>query len=260
MKKFKKIHYKFLRKTLNPAELHFKTTDEIKALTDFFGQERALQALHFGIGIKSKGFNIYAMGPMGIGKRSLIQKVLKSYAHTRKTPPDWCYIYNFHHPDKPIALRLPAGYGSIFQHDMQQFTVELGKNILSVFESDEYRSRMQKISETFNLKRTRVVNKNNSDLNVIKTPKLYKEQHKKENLLQLRLTKTVVKPLNNKLKKKYLRLKLPAIIKYLTTVQNDVIHHVNDLIKQDETTNLFSFSTDNPALIKYKVNVLVDNS
>ena len=138
---------------------NFKTTDEIKPITEFFAQKRALAALNFGIKINCKGFNIYAMGPPGIGKRSLIRKVLKAYASTCPIPSDWCYVHNFHNSEKPIALQLPAGYGHVFKKDMNIFANELGTTILSIFESDEYRARMQKICDIFNLKRTQIIKK-----------------------------------------------------------------------------------------------------
>src|SRR5579871_5083839 len=102
MKTPKPLHYNQLRRHLNPNQLHFKTTAELETLTEFIGQERALEALHFGIGIRSQGYNIYAMGPSGIGKRSLVRTVLEEKAHHQPTPPDWCYLYDFESPDKPI--------------------------------------------------------------------------------------------------------------------------------------------------------------
>ena len=81
----------------------------------------------------------------------------------------------------------------------------------------------------------------------------------KESVLQLKLTKNAIKPIIKKLQKKYLRLKLPLIIRYLRAVQQDIINHVHNLVKQDETTNIYTFSLDNPALIKYQVNLFVDN-
>jgi len=55
MKKYQPINYKLLRRQLNPRQLNFKNTDELKPLTGFMGQERALEAIIFGIGIKNQG-------------------------------------------------------------------------------------------------------------------------------------------------------------------------------------------------------------
>src|SRR5438445_13028404 len=139
MKKQKPIAHTHLRQKLDSALLDFKTTKKMKPLGEFIGQERALDALNFGININKKGYNLYAMGPAGIGKHSLIVTLLKNPVTKLPTPSDWCYIYNFDIPEKPLALELPAGKGIIFQQDMKALVEELGHTIVPVFESDEYR-------------------------------------------------------------------------------------------------------------------------
>src|SRR5436190_19764527 len=89
--KTKSLSYKLLRKKISPADFDFETTDELEALNEFLGQERALAAVRFGIGIHSQGYNMYAMGPSGIGKRSLLRTVLDAHALSQKIPDDWCY-------------------------------------------------------------------------------------------------------------------------------------------------------------------------
>lgn len=258
MKNIKPLDYKILKKKLNISQLDFVTTDKIKSLNEFIGQERALEALGFGIGIKSKGYNLYAMGPSGIGKRSLVTTVLQEHASKIPVPSDWCYIYNFDVPEKPIALKLPAGMGNTLQHDMKTLIEEISSDILTVFESDEYCSEIKKINDYFNSRRKKIRKKKHINLKRNKIPPLYKERHEKEKTLQLKLIATLISPLINKFKKKY--IKSPDVVNYLSAVQKDIIEHVNDFVKYDEKTNLLTLSLENPALIKYKVNVLVDNS
>jgi len=197
MKKPKSLHHRLLRQKLNVRQLNFKTTAELEFLAEFVGQSRALEAVSFGIGIKFEGYNLYAMGPSGIGKRSLIRTVLENEAKKGSTPSDWCYIYNFKNPDKPIALSLPPGIGSVLQHDMKNLIEELSTSILAVFESDEYRTQMHAIYEDFILKRSKVIKKD-VDQDEVKIPHLYKERHAKEKELQLKFTSSVVQPLIQK--------------------------------------------------------------
>jgi predicted ATP-dependent protease len=247
------LNYKYLRQQLSADQLKFSTTAELKPLAQFLGQERALSAVRFGIGIQSQGYNLYAMGPSGIGKRSLIRRFLDAEKHKYVTPCDWCYIHNFDTPEKPIALKLPPGMGLVLQKDMKLFIDEIASDIIAVFEGYEYITEMKKIADVFNKKREKVSKKINND----KIPYLYKQQHKKEQELQLKLTLTVVKPLIHKLKKKY--KKLSDVLKYLTDVQNDIVTHVHDVIKQDEDTDVLSFAVESPVLLRYQVNVIVDN-
>lgn len=254
MKKPQALDYKSLRQRVRFSQLDFVTTRTLKSLHEFIGQERALEALRFGIGIKSQGYNLYAMGPPGIGKRSLIKLMLETHAQEVKTPPDWCYIYNFATPEKPVALQLPAGKGAEFQHDMKVLIDGLLADILSIFESDEYRLGIKKINDYFTTKRK----KRKATIKNNKLPYLYKERHEKEKALQIALLSSVIKPPVRRLKKKY--ADLPAVVEYLSAAAKDIIEHADELVKQDEKTNLLTFSSETPALIKYKVNLLVDNS
>jgi lon-related putative ATP-dependent protease len=254
MKKINALNYKHLRKKLDPHELDFKTTDELTAVTEFVGQKRALNALNFGIDVKSHGYNLYAMGPSGIGKRSLVRMVLAAHASKQPVPPDWCYVYNFVDPEKPIAINLPKGMGGTLNQDMKLVMDELGANIMTIFESAEYHLEMKRIANSYRAKFK------TSEMKLITTNKtnVYKEQYQKEKALQTILIKSVARPAFIKLKKKY--KKFPSVINYLTAVERDIIENGSELVKPDEKTNLLTFSMENPALTKYKVNVLVDNS
>src|SRR5579885_2095671 len=96
MKKQKPLNYKFFRQKLPVSQLPFETTRELKTSTiKFIGQERAEEAILFGIGVTHHGYNLYAMGPAGIGKRRLVKTLLTKQAQKCETPSDWCYIYNF---------------------------------------------------------------------------------------------------------------------------------------------------------------------
>lgn len=258
MKNLKPIHYKLLRCKLDYKQLDFVTTSELDTLTEFIGQERAIEAMHFAIGIKSQGFNLYAMGPTGIGKRSLIRSVLEVQAKKQKPPSDWCYIHNFEYPGKPIALQLPAGWGHMLDQDMKLLINEVITSILSMFESDEYRSGMQSINTQFNLKRDSIIKTGVDDTKYTSISKIYKDKHKKEKKLQHQLTKSIIEPLIKGLKKKY--SPFSSVIRYFHAVQTDIINNVTDFITIDEITNIVSFTNDYSLLFKYQINLLIDNS
>ncbi len=257
MKKRKPLAHTQLRHKLDSALLDFKNTKKIKPLTEFIGQERALDALNFGININKKGYNLYAMGPAGIGKHSLIVTLLNNHVTKLPTPPDWCYLYNFDTPEKPIALKLPAGKGIILQQDMKALVDELAHTIVPVFESDEYRINIKKINDYFKMKRAKK-RKTTKKLSEHKIPSLYKERHKKEKALEVKLLTTMVDPIFNKIKKKYVKYK--EVLDYLNKVRNHFIDNANNYIHEEEKTGLLNFEADHPDLVMYKINVIVDNS
>lgn len=138
-----------LYRRTDPEQFNFETTADLVELTDAIGQPRAIEAVRFGIGIDQMGYNIFAMGPSGVGKRELLQKSFAERAAAQPPPPDWCYVYNFAHPHRPTAIRLPGGKGAEFRQDMDSFVDELRTTLAAAFESDEYRGRRQVIEQEF---------------------------------------------------------------------------------------------------------------
>jgi len=136
----------------DPDEFSFNTTDEIKDFQGIIGQERALKALDFGLGINSMGFNIFALGESGTGKVSTIMSILKDRALKEQAPSDWVYVYNFKDPDSPIAISLEAGKGTALQKDMDELIKFLRVEIPKAFESKEYDTQRSKILEEFQQK------------------------------------------------------------------------------------------------------------
>ena len=130
----------------NPEALRFQTTADLEEFKEIIGQPRAVEAIHFGIGMRKQGYNIFAFGAPGTGKRSMVTKNFTQQARNEPIPPDWIYVHNFELAHKPNAIRLPAGKGLSFQHDMAQFIEELQTSITTAFESDEYRTR-RKVAE-----------------------------------------------------------------------------------------------------------------
>ncbi len=131
----------------DPDQFHFQTTADLQELTEFVGQSRAQQAVHFGVGIRREGFNLYVMGPPGMGKHTLVRHFLDDKAATRPSSSDWVYVNNFNQPHKPRALRLPSGRGHRLRLDMEQLIDELATVLPSTFESEEYRTQMQAVEE-----------------------------------------------------------------------------------------------------------------
>jgi lon-related putative ATP-dependent protease len=136
------------RKT-DPASLNFESTDDLQDLAEAIGQPRAVQAVRFGIGIDQDGYNIYALGPSGVGKRTLITQFFEQKAVEMSAPMDWVYVHNFNDRHKPNAIRLPAGHGVIFRQDMDRLVDELRTALRAAFDSDEYRARKQVIDQEF---------------------------------------------------------------------------------------------------------------
>jgi len=127
----------------------FRTTEEVQPLEGIIGQERALDAIDFGLNLSSTGFNIYVLGESGTGKASAIRSFVSKKAEQESVPPDWCYVYNFREPAEPIAVSLPPGRGVAFQRDMEELIAALKVEIPKIFDSREYKRRSNIIVERF---------------------------------------------------------------------------------------------------------------
>ena len=91
----------------DPAQFEFETTAELDDLEEVIGQDRAIDAIRFGIGIRQEGYNLFALGSHGTGKYTSVRGSLEEKASTETIPSDWCYVFNFEHPHMPQAIQLP---------------------------------------------------------------------------------------------------------------------------------------------------------
>ena len=62
---------------------------------------------------------------------------------------DHCYVFNFKHPDMPIAISLPSGQGRGLQQDMDNLLKELLRDIPAVYESQRYQQARKKLVQHF---------------------------------------------------------------------------------------------------------------
>jgi predicted ATP-dependent protease len=145
-------------KPLDPSKLYhacdtgklaFETTAELEPLVNTIGQERAIDAIQFGVGIQHEGYNLYIMGSTGLGRHTMVRQAIEKRAKDAPRPPDWCYISNFDHPHNPLALPVPAGTGNRLRRDMEQLVDDLLNAIPAAFQTDEYRRRAKEINDDF---------------------------------------------------------------------------------------------------------------
>jgi len=130
-----------LYKPCSTEELKFGSTEELEDIDITVGQERAIEAIKFGIHIQKNGYNIFAMAPAGTGKLTTVKQLVGHVASRQAIPSDWCYVNNFNLPAKPSAIKLLPGQGNYFKTDMEQLIDELSVAIPAAFDGDEYRSR-----------------------------------------------------------------------------------------------------------------------
>ncbi|ENW05231.1 Lon protease family protein [Acinetobacter beijerinckii] len=123
------------------------STKRIKPLNNFLGQDRARASVEAGISLPYSGYNIFAVGTAGLGKRTMIKRLLQQHAKTMQTPNDWVYVNNFKNPRQPLALRFPAGQGVKFQAALQQSWQIILKQLERRFSAETYHNRIERIRQ-----------------------------------------------------------------------------------------------------------------
>ncbi|MCL5102777.1 MAG: AAA family ATPase, partial [Armatimonadetes bacterium] len=136
-----------LTHTCNPDDLGFESTADIAAIEGTVGQERAVSAVDFGLGIRTYGFNIYVAGRPGTGRNSSVLAHINAKAKGEPAPDDWCYVNNFSDAYHPKAIRLGPGNGPVFAHDMEEFVKIARVELPRAFESENYEKRKNEIME-----------------------------------------------------------------------------------------------------------------
>ena len=101
-----------------PDQFNFATTDDLEPFRGVLGQERAVEALQFGVAMPRPGYNVYVMGEPGTGRFSFVQRYLKAEAKRQATPVDRVYVNHFDEPREPRALELPPGTAAAFIADI----------------------------------------------------------------------------------------------------------------------------------------------
>ncbi|MEX2446894.1 MAG: ATP-binding protein [Dehalococcoidia bacterium] len=138
----------------DPGWLHFQSTEELPALDAVFGQERAVRAIEFALGMDSPGYNLFAAGPDGFGKTTIVETFLRRRAAQMPAPLDWVYVHNFEDGDSPVAISLPPGEGHAFADAMSRAVEEARREIRAAFESDSYARRRQELAGEIDQQRT----------------------------------------------------------------------------------------------------------
>ena len=136
-----------LRRRCAPDALAFDTTADLDARRHVVGQERAVEALTFGMGMARDGYNVFALGPSGTGRRAVVRRLVRERAAEEAPPSDWCYVNDFNDERTPRALALPAGRGCPFERDLDQFIEDVKTALPAAFESEEYQTRQQVVQE-----------------------------------------------------------------------------------------------------------------
>ena len=139
-----------LRLTLDPATLGFADTSELlQEPLPWIGQARAEAAARFGLGMDQPNYNLFVLGEVGSGRSSLLKQAMREVAAGKRVPPDFCYLYNFDAPERPLALRLPAGEGRQLRQSLAQAVKNLQDEIPQRLNGQDHKAESERIEKAW---------------------------------------------------------------------------------------------------------------
>lgn len=133
------------------------STNEIEPLVEVVGQERAQEAISFGLGIDASGYNIAVAGPRASGRNTAVHALVEKAAAGKPAASDWVYLFNFDDPYRPRAVSLPAGLGDDLQRDLQSLVEMCRTEIPRAFDSESYEESVNRVLEPIGRARERIV-------------------------------------------------------------------------------------------------------
>lgn len=139
-----------LRLTIAPDTLGFADTSELLHLPlPWIGQERAEMATRFGLGMDQPDYNLFVLGEVGSGRSSLLKQAMQAVAADKLVPPDLCYLHNFDAPERPLALRLPAGQGRLLRQLLARTVKSLPVEISLLLEGQDFKAESERIEKAY---------------------------------------------------------------------------------------------------------------
>ncbi len=149
MRKKCKLSPSDLRCICDPKIFTFKNTSEIEPLDEVIGQERAVQAIEFGLNMKSQEYNIFVSGIAGTGKSTIIRDIVNEHAETIPSPVDWCMVNNFKDEYRPKTISVPTGKATRFSKTMTKLIDDLKEELPKAFDHESYQERQSEIQKKY---------------------------------------------------------------------------------------------------------------
>ena len=139
-----------LTRPFSPEQFNFTNTEDLEPFRGVLGQERAVEALQFGVAMPRPGYNVFVMGEPGTGRFSFVKRYLKAEAKRLETPADRVYVNHFDEPREPRALELPSGTAGEFLADINGLIDNLLATFPAVFEHPSFQQKKNAIDRAFN--------------------------------------------------------------------------------------------------------------
>ena len=108
-------------------------------------QEDAIATIRRGLELSGPGYHIFVCGPQGTGRETATRALLQKVSPPFEPAPDRVYVHSWRRPEQPRLITLGRGQGSRFRRDLDEMVDMLHRSLLSVFESESYHRKRNRI-------------------------------------------------------------------------------------------------------------------
>ena len=131
----------------------------IAPASSIVGQDRAVEAIEFGLNMPGIGYNIFITGLSGTGRLTTIKRFLEQADGDATVPDDVCFVHNFRNSEEPRALFLEAGAGRRLRDGMLRLVDELAADLPKIANDKEFRVRMERAVAGFQHRERDIIEK-----------------------------------------------------------------------------------------------------
>ncbi|MEN5179603.1 ATP-binding protein [Comamonas testosteroni] len=140
------LHARQLRLSIDPASLGFASTAElVNEPFSWIGQQRAQAAAEFGLGLDQPDYHLFVLGEEGSGRTSLLRQAMQAEAARRPAAPDIAFVHNFAVPERPLAVRLPAGQGRVLKKRIEGLIDKLPEQLDKAVNEAQHRRQIEQL-------------------------------------------------------------------------------------------------------------------
>lgn len=140
-----------------PAAPKRKAGREVSPSERLFGQERALEAIELGLGVRAPGYNVFISGIGGTDRTEVVRELLARLQLSCAIPRDHVVLFNFDDPMQPRHLALPPGGGPALREGMERWVGALRTELPKLLRSEEHLARRQALFDRYRKAETQLI-------------------------------------------------------------------------------------------------------
>jgi ATP-dependent Lon protease len=132
----------------NVRELGIRSTEDLEACASL-GDARGAHALEFALHMGGLGYHAFVCGLEGPDRLDRVAAVVRASLRRDQASSDCVYVHNFSDPDRPRALRLPAGQGRVLRSELATLVRGLREDLPKAFREEAFDREKAELVEAY---------------------------------------------------------------------------------------------------------------